>query len=289
MPRRMDLTGLKFGRWTVVTNRGTSPGRSALWECRCDCGTIRTVTSNTLRQGRSRSCGCLIHTKPSPAKDLTGQRFGRLLVVGRAANALYGGRMRPMWHCLCDCGKPHVTLGGSLRRGAAQSCGCLSLETLRRNAEAIRRHGHAARSVGRSPEYQTWGAMNDRCRNPNHSSYQNYGGRGITVCDRWSGAEGFCNFLADMGVKPSARHSIDRIDNDGPYAPGNCRWVTRRVQQNNMRSNRVVTEGGLTMTASQWARYLGVSASAVYGRIYSGRPVTAPYQPRPKRRPAAAE
>jgi hypothetical protein len=104
-------------------------------------------------------------------------------------------------------------------------------------------------------EHDAWRGMLARCRNPRHPSYKNYGGRGITACERWNSFE---NFLDDMGKRPSPKHSLDRIDNNGNYEPGNCRWATRREQANNTRMNRFVTFDGRTMTLAQWARETGI-------------------------------
>jgi len=118
-------------------------------------------------------------------------------------------------------------------KGKTRSCGCRIIQVLTANGYAMRQHGES-KSVGRaaSPEYRTWDGMKERCRNPNHKAYANYGGRGISVCERWLDFE---SFLLDMGRRPSPTHSIDRINNDGNYEPGNCRWATRDEQNRNQR------------------------------------------------------
>lgn len=117
-------------------------------------------------------------------------------------------------------------------------------------------------------EYKAWSSMKDRCNNPKSQSYDIYGGRGIAVCQRWQVS--FDNFLSDMGFRPSPRHSLDRIDSNGNYEPGNCRWATYRVQANNMRSNRWITINGEPRTVSQWCRYFGIANSTVYSRVARG-------------------
>lgn len=162
------------------------------------------------------------------AIDLTGVRFTRLLVLGR--NGALNGR--PAWQCRCDCGSVITARGSDLRLGKHRSCGCLQRE---RTSEASRTHGH---SVGykATREYATWCRMITRCTNPNRERWKHYGGRGIKVCDRWR--HSFQAFLDDMGPRPSVKHSIDRINNDGHYEPGNCRWATALQQTHNRRPMR---------------------------------------------------
>lgn len=151
--------------------------------------------------------------------DLTGQRFTRLTVVERAPN---NGK-QPAWLCRCDCGEMTTVQGGNLRDGNVQSCGCLR-----------RPHGHSWDRGEPSGAYVSWKAMIQRTTNPKRRGYENYGGRGIRVCERWLTFE---NFLADMGDRPDGK-SLDRIDPDGNYELANCRWATRSEQQRNQRRNR---------------------------------------------------
>jgi len=192
-------------------------------------------------------------TEPHPyVKDLSGQRFGRLLVTS------YAGRKNTstFWNCLCDCGNSCQIDGCSLKRGFTRSCGCLAKET---RIILKTTHGFA-----KHPLWNTYILMIKRCYNPKNPSYGSYGGRSITVCDRWR--ESFENFLADMGERP-AGCSLDRIDNDGPYSPDNCRWATTLQQNNNKRRNHRLTHDGETLTITEWANRLGISRKAILSRL----------------------
>lgn len=163
--------------------------------------------------------------------DLMGQRFSRLVVTGERGRRPVGKNQVPwiVWAALCDCGNEIECFAADLRGGNTKSCGCLQREkVIAKNFV----HGDNIRTA-RTPEYRVWAHLVERCENPNDASFHNYGGRGISVCARWRSS--FVDFLADMGRRPSPKHMIDREDNDGNYEPGNCRWVTRSVQNKNRR------------------------------------------------------
>jgi hypothetical protein len=192
--------------------------------------------------------------------DLTGTTFNRWTVVSRAANTAAG---QAQWRCRCDCGTERELKSIVIRRGISQSCGCLKIERI---IERTTTHGHAAN--GMTPTYHSWASMIARCTNPNKKEFPEYGGRGITVCERWRWS--FQNFLDDMGEKPPGRFSLDRIDNSGGYEPGNCRWATDVQQANNkrpMRPWRLFTFNGETLPIAEWAARTGINERTLEARL----------------------
>jgi hypothetical protein len=160
------------------------------------------------------------------ALDLAGQRFGRLLALERSPSA----DGRSMWLCRCDCGQQKVVRGTHLARGLIRSCNCLNTD-LKKARQT--KHGDTPWQQPRAAEYRIWRHIKSRCLNPNVPHYDRYGGAGITICAAWR--DDYAAFLRDMGRRPSAKHSIDRIDNARGYEPGNCRWATPEQQSRNRR------------------------------------------------------
>lgn len=187
--------------------------------------------------------------------DLTGRRFGRLTVV-----AYQGSRKtNHLWECLCDCGKTKTIQGTNLGRGST-SCGCLQKEIT-----AANNFVHGLRN---SPEYKSWCNMKDRCSNPKNEFFHCYGGRGVAVCPEW--IDSFEAFYQDMGPRPGLKYSIDRIQVDGNYELGNCRWATPIEQASNTRKNRFILVGGKPVTVSEASRMTGIKLSTLWDRLRSG-------------------
>lgn len=197
--------------------------------------------------------------------DLTGKRFGKLIIIQRADNNKW---RNTRWLCLCDCGKKKIVNGSSLISGTTKSCGCLRKARARDMCLKNTKHGHL--SGGKpSATYASWKGMNERCTNPNRRDYHHYGGRGIKVCKRWRKFE---NFLEDMGEVPKG-HQLDRINNSGNYCKSNCRWATPKEQNRNTRRNRLILFGRKTQCLSAWAEEFNICRHVVRCRIESGWPI----------------
>lgn len=194
---------------------------------------------------------------PPRAKDLTGQRFGRLVALRYAGP---DGTGRTQWVCECDCGVTKVVAARSLPDGNTRSCGCLSHEDRITRSTTHGMYG--------TPEYRTWGQMLVRCYRVTGQAYRRYGGRGITVCSRWR--KSFAVFFEDVGFRPSTQHSIDRIDNEKNYEPGNVRWATRSQQARNRRNNRLLTFQGETKPLVAWAEEHEMAQHTLSERLRHG-------------------
>jgi hypothetical protein len=199
----------------------------------------------------------VIVEKPYRVKDLTGRVFARLTVIGFAGSP----KQHAEFWCRCECGNIIKAYGGNLVKKNTRSCGCLV-------DEAITKHGNAT-SNGESPEYSSWRGMMQRCHNPNATGYERYGGRGIVVCDAWR--HSFERFLRDVGARPSREHTLDRIDVNGNYEPGNVRWATSAEQMANKRTAvSIVTLDGVSRTVEEWSQATGIPSRTIHGRIARG-------------------
>lgn len=187
-------------------------------------------------------------SKDSQFQDLTGQKFARLTVLGFAGQRF--------WYCRCECLNVTKVMAGNLKNSHTMSCGCF-------NSDKITTHGHVS-GYKKSPTYKSWQSMLNRCQNSKNEYFKDYGGRGIKVCQSW---QKFENFLADMGERPEGK-TLDRYpDNNGNYSPENCRWATKKEQQNNRRNSIFLTYEGKTQTMGQWEVEKGMCKSTLRSRI----------------------
>jgi hypothetical protein len=199
----------------------------------------------------------------SKAINLTGKIFTRLTVIKRAKNSK-GNKAR--WECKCTCGKTVIVSAASLKskHESTKSCGCLQKENYKKFG-GVKTHG-----MSNTDEYNSWEHIVQRCTNPNNTSFHNYGARGITICSEWR--NDFMAFFNYIGPKPSKNHSVDRINNNSGYKPGNVRWATQTQQANNSRHNRKITVSNVTLTVAEWARFVGINQATLWYRILAGWP-----------------
>lgn len=188
--------------------------------------------------------------------DITGQRFGRLVAVERIPGLNSSGQA--VYLCRCDCGTEKEIRAGYLRDGRTKSCGCLSAELSSKRAKT---HG-----LSRHPLFPVWHSMMARCFKPHNHAYKDYGARGITVCERWQSVE---HFIEDASRLWLPGLTLDRIDNDGNYEPGNVRWTDETAQSRNRRSNVYLTFNGKRQTLFEWADDVGIPRRTLWARIRS--------------------
>lgn len=271
MAKLIDLTGQRFGRLVVIekapNEKAPNGNVKTMWRCKCDCGNEVIRSSQDIRKaGDKGSCGCYRKEVISKVRleDITGQRFGKLVVIKRVAN---DKNRLTRWLCKCDCGNECEVYGNNLRRGHTTSCGCFREEN---RPNLRKKHGQTNTRI-----YEVWEKMKARCYCETSPYYARYGGRGITVCDEWKdNPDAFMKWAYDNGYDKDAEKgecTLDRIDNDKGYSPDNCRWVNTKVQANNRRSNKRITFEGETHTVAEWADILGVNKGTLNSGIHKGR------------------
>jgi len=198
--------------------------------------------------------------------DLSNQRFGRLIALFPGSHPASVRARDKYWVCICDCGNRTFVAAKSLKNGHTSSCGCLQKE---RAAQACKQshtsHGHT-RGNKTTKEYRAWTGVITRCENHNIPSFSYYGGRGIVVHPPWR--ESFESFLADVGPAPSSSHSLDRVDVEGGYVPGNVRWATQQEQSRNRRDRKQITYKGKTQFLSDWSKDLSIHLGTLHSRLY---------------------
>jgi hypothetical protein len=233
----------------------------------CNCSNLFETDVYRVVKNKTKSCGCLRNRSKRKYQRVKNTEVGNCIYLGDVVgNISYG-------HFKCKCGNEFSTLFSNVKSGNTKFC----KHNCTHNTKKTRKtHGH---SKDNTTEYITWCSLRNRCNNPNNSSYNHYGGRGIKVCDRWLSS--FENFLEDMGYKPTPQHSIEREDVNGDYEPSNCRWATAIEQANNTRRNLYITYRGKTQTSAQWCREFNIERSVFETRIKSlgwdvGKALTTP-------------
>ena len=267
-PRELISPGMQIGALTVIGPASEEPNKSfgtniefqfqdrggKKWLCKCECGNEVLASDRSLRYSEMASCGC-----KHRVEDISWKRFGRLTAMYRVTDS---ADARARWLFQCDCGNGIVASLKDLKRSDVPSCGCYKTEMLK---EKISTHG-----MSHTLLYDVWSQMRNRCNNPKYKRYKDYGGRGITVCDRWN--ESFDAFYEDVieGYKPGLQ--LDRIDNDGPYSPENTRWVTAKENCQNKRDNVWVDSIYGRLTLSGLAEETGLNPSTLLQRKRNGIP-----------------
>lgn len=255
----IDLTGKVFGRVTVLrkseSRKAPCGAVRAMWLCQCQCGNQIEISSQGLKTNKCPSCGCFKReqTSKNRLRDLTGQKFGRLTVIKRAESRAEVTR----WLCLCECGKETIVGYPNLANGHTKSCGCYNSELVKKRSVT---HG-----MRNTRLYEIWKGMKNRCENPNEPSYMNYGGRGICVCAEWHKPEVFMEWALENGY--SDKLTIDRINYNGNYEPGNCRWATAKEQGRNKRNNFVIAFMGKEQPLSAWCEELNLDYDRTWSRL----------------------
>lgn len=256
-----DLTGMVFERLTVLREAGRTAQMSVLWECKCSCGNTIICSSGSLKSGNTKSCGCYINDiRKSRAKDVTGLRFGKLVAIRRVDGAKYTS-----WECRCDCGKTTVASLSNLSSGTTKSCGC--------HNSAVASKRWKTHGLSSTPEYYVYRDMMRRCYNPSFKNFHLWGGRGIEVDLCWRGnPEAFVEWAKENGYEKGL--TLERINNDGPYSPDNCKWATYTEQGNNRRNNYIITSSsGESHTITEWSKLLGICVGTIKQRISKNLPI----------------
>lgn len=254
-----DYKGKKIGHLTPISvceEKAKDGGFQ--WYFQCDCGKIiKERPYRVIRESRL-SCGCMRNENCQRVNpdDYIGRKNNRLTVIGyeRLKNS-----RRLSLKCLCDCGNETFVYPYQFDTGDIKSCGCLKIDF----GKSKRKHGLSKSSI-----YSEYNNMIRRCYNKESDNYERYGGRGITVCDEWKDSiKNFEKWVESTGGRPEGT-TLDRIDNDGPYAPWNCRWATMKEQSRNKRSNIMITYKGRTQCLADWSKELGFSHETLRGRIF---------------------
>lgn len=244
----VDMSGRSFDQLTVLDRAPNNRHQQAMWRCRCACGNTVVVRGMNLRDGNTGSCGC----RNIPT-DFSGRVFGGITILRH--------KTARDWWAKCACGVKFSVRIDHVMNGATRSCGCLQ------RALAIQRF--TVHGMSHTTEHNIWLSMRQRCEKPKAHAYKDYGGRGIYVCERW---RVFANFYADMGPRPKG-HTLERINNDGNYEPGNCKWATPKEQARNRRNSAIIEIDGIRRCRSEVAELYGVNPITLRDRLKNGWPL----------------
>lgn len=256
----MKVSEIKIGEtYNGVKVLGLVHKRSKGYECLCLCPICEKEFRLDYNKVGQRSCcaSCI----PPKYKDLSGRRFGSLVVVRHAGFV----NKTTYWECKCDCGTYKKIRASYLLSGHTQTCGC----ACGRQRKVVSKDFDFKQPLPKHPLWCTWYGIKMRCENPNDPNFKNYGGRGIRLCNHWNGQNGFENFVNDMGERPNGT-TVDRIDVNGDYSPENCRWATQKEQCNNQRKNVIVVYKGEQITLTQFCEIAGLRRKTLYSKIRKG-------------------
>lgn len=248
MQKYKDEINKRYGKLTVLKRVGNDNKGCATWLCKCDCGRNCIVLGYRLRNGATKSCGCI--KGKNNLNDLTGQKFGKLTVIERAKNR---GKVI-YWLCKCECGGIIEVQSAHLKNGNTKSCGCMK--------------GNKKHNMSHTRIYKIWKEMRNRCNNKKTNVYKWYGGRGISICSEWDNFNNFQTWAIQNGYNNNL--TIDRIDVNGNYEPSNCRWATRKEQANNTTRSIKITINNETHTITEWAKIYNIPAKMIFTRIKRG-------------------
>jgi hypothetical protein len=259
----MTIEGKNFGAMTALRLHSLVPrpsgGHSQKWECLCDCGNVVVRFRAVLTRGES--CGC--RRSSGKSIDISGRRFNKITAVRLHSRVpKKNGGHDERWECACDCGRTVLMLKGSIKK--SYSCGCETVALIKvKKSRSRSKHKRL---------YSIWSNIKNRCTNSMDAAYRNYGGRGIKMCEAWAayGDAGFAQFAKDVGEPPTAAHTLDRINNDGNYEPGNVRWADRKTQNRNRRDTLCVVVNGERFKVADLADFLGISRQTLVSRINHG-------------------